>query len=104
MEQLEWAVALNPNNRLPRDALARSLSLVGKLDEALPHFQEALRLSGGHPFVLNDLGEALARVGRLEEARVQFEAAVQAGPDFLAARKNLEKVVEALEKKQSPAP
>jgi len=104
VEQLERAVALNPNNPLPRDALARSLSLVGKLDEALPHFQEALRLSGGHPFVLNDLGEALARVGRLEEARVQFEAAVQAGPDFLAARKNLEKVVEALEKKQSPAP
>lgn len=49
--------------------LARAYVAMGRMAEALDHYREALRLSGGSPAIQGFLGHALAKAGQPEEAR-----------------------------------
>jgi Flp pilus assembly protein TadD len=74
------------------DALLRlaSVHLVhGQFDEAIAHFQQALRLRPDLLELYNDLGIAFAQQGKPEQAVASFEQALQLKPDYPEAHNNL---------------
>jgi Flp pilus assembly protein TadD len=70
-----------------------ALSRQGRLDEAIRHFYEALRLDPDFSGAHNNLGIARARSGVLEGAADHFKAALRIDPGFVHARKNLDKML-----------
>lgn len=61
----------------------------GKPGEAIPHFEEALKLFPDYLLALNKLGEQYLALKQPEEARKSFERAVAVNPKFPLARINL---------------
>ncbi len=61
----------------------------GQSEQAIEHYQEALRLNPNLPEARITLGVALARKGRLDEAIEQFQAAVAQNPQNPGALYNL---------------
>lgn len=57
--------------------------------EAMPRFEEALRLDPGHAGALDNLGLVLLRQHRFDEARARFERAIAADPENAVALNNL---------------
>jgi tetratricopeptide (TPR) repeat protein len=53
----------------------------GQIAEAVPYFQQALKLSPDHLVALENLGNAYRQQKRLEDARQLLEHAVAVGPD-----------------------
>ncbi len=62
---------------------------MGKLDEAVRHEREALRLYPDAPEAHNNLGLALAKQGDLEEAERQYSEALRLDPNYSEAHSNL---------------
>lgn len=69
--------------------LGLQLADMGRLDEAIQHFQASLTLMPDNPFVRMRLGEALLQTNRPEEAIQQFQQALQAAPDSATTHNNL---------------
>jgi tetratricopeptide (TPR) repeat protein len=69
------------------------LARQGKVEEALFHYTEALRLNPTSTQVYNNLGNLLTRQGRVEEAIHYYREALRLNPDYALARKNLEHVL-----------
>jgi Flp pilus assembly protein TadD len=69
--------------------LGVALAQTGQPQEAMEHFQEALRLKPDDALAHNNLGAALAQTGQPQEAVAQFRMALQLQPDLAAARNNL---------------
>ena len=62
----------------------------GRLNDAITHFEEALRLKPDFAEAHSNLGSALAAVpGRLDEAIAQYEEALRLQPDLAEAHNNL---------------
>jgi tetratricopeptide (TPR) repeat protein len=73
-----------------RNDYAGSLLDSGRVAEAIPICEEALRLKPGLAEAHNNLGTALAQVhGRLKDAIDQFEEALRLKPDYAEAHYNL---------------
>jgi Flp pilus assembly protein TadD len=49
----------------------------GKINEAIGHFREALKIRPNYAAVHNNLGAALAKQGRIEEATRHFSEALR---------------------------
>ena len=78
----ERAVALNPGGWSTLYHYAVSLTFAGKLEEAIPLFQKAIRLSPLGPFfIFSDFGRALRVTGRFEESVLAYKKAIQLAPD-----------------------
>jgi len=60
---------------------------LGRVDEALEHFQEALALEPESATFRASLGTAYYRERRLDEAIIQFQKALEIEPDFAEAAK-----------------
>ena len=73
----------------------------GQLDEAIRHYQEALRLEPERAEAHNNLGTIFYQQGRTGEAIREFQEALRLKPDYAEARKNL---IVALAAPASPAP
>ncbi|MCP4661472.1 MAG: sulfatase-like hydrolase/transferase [bacterium] len=58
---------------------------LGRYDEALHAFQEAMKSALGSPVLAIDLGKLLVKMDRPEEARAHAELALNAAPDLAAA-------------------
>ncbi|HUI05882.1 MAG TPA: tetratricopeptide repeat protein [Verrucomicrobiae bacterium] len=69
--------------------LAVALEKAGRLQEAISHYERALRVTPGDALGHYNLGIALQKVGRLQEATEQWEQAVRLSPDMVAAYYNL---------------
>ena len=82
-------LARNPGCWLAHNNLAGRLVASGRLDEAIGHYAEALRLDPRYPEAYDNLGIALALAGRREEAVANFEGALRLRPDFAEAHYNL---------------
>ncbi len=82
-------LAKNPGAWMAHNNLASLLASEGKLDEAIAHFQEAVRLKPDHAKAHDSLGVALVRAGRTREAVEAFVRAVQLSPDDAGMRTNL---------------
>ena len=64
-----------------------------RLDEAIRHFYQALRINPDFAGAHNNLGIALARNRQPEDAAGHFNEALRLNPDFLSARNNLNKIL-----------
>ena len=54
----------------------------GKLDEAIGHYREALRINFNYPEAHYNLGAALRAQGRIEEAIPHYRQALRVNPDW----------------------
>jgi protein O-mannosyl-transferase len=83
------ALVVAPDNYYAHNALGALLNERGQIDEAVPHFTEAVGLQPSFPDAHNNLGLTLERRGRLEEAAAQYRAAVEINAGFAEAHNNL---------------
>jgi Flp pilus assembly protein TadD len=65
------------------------LIALGRGEEALAQFREALRLSPDNPKTHYHLGCALARLGRSDEAVAELLSAIHLRADYVEARQKL---------------
>jgi protein O-mannosyl-transferase len=72
----QHALAVTQDNDLAHSNLGTALARQNRLDEAVAHLQEALRLIPNYPGFQNNLGTALAKQGRLDEAIPHLREAV----------------------------
>ena len=66
-----------------------ALSAMGRHDQAIEHFEEALSIDPGYEEAHNDWGLALAAKGMLREAMEHYAKALAANPRFTAAHNNM---------------
>ena len=69
--------------------LGNILVQAGRVDEAIGHYEQALRLKPDYAEAHNNLGMALAQVGRVDEAIEHYEQALRLKPDYAKAYYNL---------------
>ena len=86
-----WAdtTAARPSNPRAQHNLGYALAQQGRWDEAIPHYQEAIRLKPSYAEAHVDLGVALAGRGGLPTAITHFERAVQLKPNDPIAHASL---------------
>lgn len=75
--------------RRGRAAAAHGLEARGRRQEAMAHFEEALRLRPSYVEAHNSLGLALSARGRIEEAMEHFRHALRIDPGSVEAHNNL---------------
>jgi protein O-mannosyl-transferase len=83
------AVAKNPRAWASQNNLGITLWQAGRTQEAIDHYQQALRLKSDYPEAHVNFGNALFSLGKLQEASQQYEQALQAYPRFFEAHHNL---------------
>jgi tetratricopeptide (TPR) repeat protein len=91
---LAFSVAFNLFASVERCAAAHNglglaLVRVGKVQEAISHYEQAVRLKPDFVQAQYNLGNALLRVGEVQEAIGHYEEAVRLKPDFADAHNNL---------------
>jgi tetratricopeptide (TPR) repeat protein len=86
-----WAdtVAQAPDNARAHNNLGLILFQAGRLDEALDHYEQAVRLKPGYADGQGNYGCALFRAGRIPEALDHLETALRIRPDSAEANYNL---------------
>src|ERR1017187_9798363 len=90
---LKMVVTASPDSFEYRLNLGRVLAAAGHFAEAIPHFERAVRLSGGRePRILDMLADVYAETGRFLEAaqaaRQALEVAGQSNPQFVDTLKS----------------
>jgi tetratricopeptide (TPR) repeat protein len=83
------ALACTSGNVVAHDNLGHVLLEQGRVDEAIVHFEAALRLSPVHIKAHNNLGNALLEKNRASEAIAHYRTALQLKPDYAEAHNNL---------------
>jgi tetratricopeptide (TPR) repeat protein len=79
----------NSDNWFAHNLLSSALQAQGRLDEALSHIHEAIRLHPRHPQLRYNLGNTLLAQGRLEEAVESYQKTLAIEPDHPKANNNL---------------
>ena len=79
----------NPSSWMAYNNLGLDLARQGKLEEAIPRYQAALRVRPDLEEIHYNLGVAFALQGRLDEAAEQFRETLRILPDSADARENL---------------
>lgn len=90
-EERLWrdTLAKVPENPRAHASLAGVLSRAGKWAQALPYYEEAVRLRPDYADAQNDFGAALGKLGRHDQALTHHRRAWQLKPDDLDVRLNL---------------
>jgi tetratricopeptide (TPR) repeat protein len=85
------ALELTTDNWMAHKSLGLALALSGKerMEEAIPHFAEALRINPRHSDVHNNMAMALKATGRLEEAVEHYRPALARKPGAPIPLRNL---------------
>jgi CRISPR-associated protein Csy1 len=86
---LRGAIALEPRDPKPHNALGIALADAGDGGSAIAAFRRAVELDPGYARAWNNLGNALRDVGRAGEALAAFQRAVAVDPDYALAWTNL---------------
>jgi len=76
-------------NYVAHNGLAIYLARNGHPEEAIPHFEEALRVVPGDATMHNSIGILYANLGAQEKALSHFAAAVKIDPRYMEAQFNL---------------
>ena len=82
-------LACTSDNDVAHNDLGYALFQKGRMDEAILHFQTALRIKPDYALACYNLGNALLQKGRRDEAMIRFQAALQINPDYAEAHDNL---------------
>ena len=85
----DHALSVTDRNYLAHTNFGNVLAELGRVDEALFHFTEAVKIRPSFSKAYNNLGNALARQGRDEEAIFHLTRALELEPDFPRAHNNL---------------
>jgi Flp pilus assembly protein TadD len=80
-----------------------ALVRAGRLDEAIDHLYQALKLSPMDADIHNNLGLALHEAHNDEESIQQFHAAVRLNPDHIVALDNLATLLLDMDRRQEAA-
>jgi tetratricopeptide (TPR) repeat protein len=83
------AVEADANNDAAQRLLADALAKDGKRDEAITHYQAALRVRPENAEAHNGLGLALAEQGKFGEAIAQYDEALRLKPNLVDSHYNL---------------
>jgi protein O-mannosyl-transferase len=83
------ALAVTNDNKIANTNLGNYLMSSGRLSEALPYFETAVRIDPEMGSARNNLGLALGRMGRLPDAIAQLQIAVRLWPDSPDPHTNL---------------
>src|SRR3972149_1432137 len=82
-------LACTSKNYVAHNNLGLAIADVNRLQEAIEHFQQAIRFNPKYPEAHNNLGFALLLTGQFQTAIKHCEQAVQLKPDFPEAYNNL---------------
>ena len=85
---MSWRVH-RPRSHHTHNSLGIALDQTGKREEAMEHYQQALRIKPDFAVAHYNLGIALRQAGRVGEAIGQLEQALRIQPDFSQARNAL---------------
>ncbi len=85
----ETTIARNPACWMAHNNLAMALADAGRLPEAIPHLETALKLRPGFAEAESNLGDDLTRAGRPADAIPHLERALQLQPGYAEACNNL---------------
>ena len=85
----EHTLEVTSNNWLCNYNLATALDKEGRTDDAIKHYQEALRIKPDYAEAHNNLGIALDRKGRIDDAIKHYQEALRIKPDNAEAHNNL---------------
>ena len=83
------ALEVTENNQIAHKSLGDALDKKGQTDEAIGHFQEAIRLKPGYADAHNNLGNTLLKKGQADEAIGRFQEAIRLKPGYANAYNNL---------------
>jgi tetratricopeptide (TPR) repeat protein len=75
------ALAVTDDNFIAQDNVGGALLLLGKPDQAYPHFQAASQINPRDPMSHSNLGAYLQQQGRLDEAVEQYHRAISLTSD-----------------------
>jgi adenylate cyclase len=90
VEEMEFAVSLNPNDADSVVGLAVVYRSVGRVQEALVMLEKAIRLNPRPPnWYLHEFGSCYRLMGRYEEAIAALKRVLNRSPDYLNSRLNL---------------
>jgi Tfp pilus assembly protein PilF len=78
-----------PNSGMAQYNLAAAFTKLGRVQEAIEHYEAALRINPNYAPAHNNLAAALANQGRVQEAIEHYEAALRINPNYAAAHHNL---------------
>jgi len=70
------------------------LSQVGRLDEAIVHYSQVLRIQPRRAEAHVNLGAAFMKMGRYEDARQAFMAALAIDPNLRPARQGMQRAMQ----------
>ncbi|OGR03453.1 MAG: hypothetical protein A2511_02820 [Deltaproteobacteria bacterium RIFOXYD12_FULL_50_9] len=82
----------------PQNNYGKVLKAKGRIDEAIYHFKEAIRINPHYDQAHYNLGNALEGSGMLEEALGHYEEAIRSNPKFALAHYNMGVVYEKMAK------
>ncbi len=85
----ETTLARNPACWMAHNNLGNALVDAGRADEAIAHFEAALKLRPDFAPGESNLGDQLTRIGRAAEAIPHLERAIQLQPNYAEAHNNL---------------
>lgn len=82
----QYTLGVTANNAVAHDGLGRAYLAEGRLDEAIAHFREAVRIDPLYAGCRDNLGAALLAQGHVDEAAEQLRVAVRLDPSLPQAR------------------
>ena len=82
-------VAKRPGNLRAHYNLGVALSHVGRFEEAIGHYEQALRFAPDDAEAQNNWGVCLSGLGKMQEAIAHYEQALRLKPDYAEAHNNL---------------
>jgi protein O-mannosyl-transferase len=87
------ALAVTTDNYIAHDYFGRALEAAGRPAEAVPHYQESVRMLPQSAGAHRKLGGLLAQLGRFDAAAEEDAAVVRLEPDVAASHYNLANVL-----------
>ena len=85
----QTTLARNPSCWMAHNNLAIALSADGRIEEAIAHLEQSLRLKPDYAIAENNLGDNLVKLDRPVAAVPHFDRAVRLQPNYAVAHRNL---------------